>query len=330
VARRRLSLAVGLGAFLGLALAVGLIAWFGAATVLKSLAVIGWSGLVLLVLAHLALMALCGIAWRAVVLPGDRVSALRTTAARLLRDAGSELLPFSPAGGAVMGARGLMLAQTPMAMAFASSVVDMTTELFGQLIFTGLGVAVLLYGGWAPAIGLTALAGLALGVVATAGFVVAQRMGMFRMFERVTRRILARDAKLRPPGSGVHDAIHAIYGRPIGVAAGFLWHLVSWLLTIAETWLALYLLRIPLPIPAIVVIESLIYALRSVAFFVPSGWGVQEGGYVLLGTLVGLGPDAALALSLAKRARELAIGLPVLLLWQAFEARLFRGPSASA
>ena len=41
--------------------------------------------------------------------------------------------------------------------------------------------------------------------------------------------------------------------------------------------------------------------------------GAQEGGYLLLAPLVGLPPDAALALSLAKRARELALGLPGLL-----------------
>jgi hypothetical protein len=40
---------------------------------------------------------------------------------------------------------------------------------------------------------------------------------------------------------------------------------------------------------------------------------VQEGGYLLLGPLAGLMPDAALALSLAKRARELLLGLPGLL-----------------
>jgi hypothetical protein len=37
---------------------------------------------------------------------------------------------------------------------------------------------------------------------------------------------------------------------------------------------------------------------------------VQEGGYLLLAPLVGLSSDAALALSLAKRARELLLGLP--------------------
>jgi hypothetical protein len=40
---------------------------------------------------------------------------------------------------------------------------------------------------------------------------------------------------------------------------------------------------------------------------------VQEGGYLLLGPLAGLPPDAALALSLAKRTRELLLGLPGLL-----------------
>jgi hypothetical protein len=40
---------------------------------------------------------------------------------------------------------------------------------------------------------------------------------------------------------------------------------------------------------------------------------VQEGGYLLLAPLVGLAPDVGLALSLAKRAREILLGLPGLL-----------------
>jgi glycosyltransferase 2 family protein len=71
-------------------------------------------------------------------------------------------------------------------------------------------------------------------------------------------------------------------------------------------------------------VESLLYALRSAAFFVPSGWGVQEGAYVVLGAVVGLSPGTALALSLAKRAREVAIGVPALLIWQAIETRAVR------
>jgi uncharacterized membrane protein YbhN (UPF0104 family) len=52
---------------------------------------------------------------------------------------------------------------------------------------------------------------------------------------------------------------------------------------------------------------------------IPGSLGVQEGGYLLLAPLVGLPPDAALALSLAKRAREILLGLPGLLVLHSSE-----------
>jgi hypothetical protein len=54
---------------------------------------------------------------------------------------------------------------------------------------------------------------------------------------------------------------------------------------------------------------------RSGAFAVPGALGVQEGGFVLLGPLVGVSPETALALALVKRVRELAIGGGGLLVW---------------
>lgn len=113
-----------------------------------------------------------------------------------------------------------------------------------------------------------------------------------------------------------------------GVVGGLAWHGVAWLATALESWIALQLLGTGLPIAAVLALESLIYAIRSAAFFVPSGYGVQEGGYVILGAMFGLGPEAALALSLAKRARELTIGIPALVLWQVVEARKWRGADA--
>jgi uncharacterized membrane protein YbhN (UPF0104 family) len=68
-------------------------------------------------------------------------------------------------------------------------------------------------------------------------------------------------------------------------------------------------------------LESLIFTLRSVAFAIPSAIGVQEAAYALAAPLFGLPPESALALSLVKRAREIAIGIPTLLAWQANETR---------
>ncbi len=76
-------------------------------------------------------------------------------------------------------------------------------------------------------------------------------------------------------------------------------------------------------------IEGLLYAIRSVAFAVPNAVGVQEGAYIMLGASFGLTPEMALALSLLKRARDLALGLPVLAAYQLLESgRLWRRAAA--
>jgi uncharacterized membrane protein YbhN (UPF0104 family) len=80
-----------------------------------------------------------------------------------------------------------------------------------------------------------------------------------------------------------------------------------------EVYLILQLFHHPVGWIDALILESLGQAIRGAAFAIPGALGVQEGGYLLLAPLAGLPPDAALALSLAKRARELMLGLPGLL-----------------
>lgn len=322
--KARVRVAVIVSALGGLALAVFLVAWFGAAPVLKALEAIGWRGLLVLIALHLVLMLICGRAWYSVMPPGRRVALPIAVAARILRDAGGELLPISAAGGAVLGARALMLARMQGAMAFATTIVDVTVELLAQLVFTGFGVVTLLRSGWAPHLGTPALLGLGVGIAAAVGFVLAQRWGLFLLLERLSARFAARDPAWQSSEGSVHDAIRGIYRRRSGIVVGLSCHFLAWSGTTIEAWVALRLIGTPLPLGSVLLLESLTYALRSAAFFVPSGLGVQEGAYVLLGGVVGLSPGTALALSLAKRARELSIGIPALLIWQAIETRALR------
>ena len=67
----------------------------------------------------------------------------------------------------------------------------------------------------------------------------------------------------------------------------------------------------------------------GVAFAVPGAIGFQEAAYVLIGPLFGLPPEIALALSIAKRGRDIAVGIPALLAWQLFEARSILGRRAA-
>ena len=98
--------------------------------------------------------------------------------------------------------------------------------------------------------------------------------------------------------------------RSGSVAASFALSLLGWFVGTGEVWLALQFLGHPVDWVDALLLESLGQAIRGAAFAIPGSLGVQEGGYLLLAPLVGLPPEAALALSLAKRAREMLLGLP--------------------
>ena len=107
----------------------------------------------------------------------------------------------------------------------------------------------------------------------------------------------------------VKHEIDATYRYRPGLKRGLSLHLLAWIGNGGEAWVALHFMGVPLSLAAVLAIESLLYAIRSLAFLVPNAAGVQEGAYVMLGGLFGLPPDTALALSLLKRARDLAIGI---------------------
>jgi uncharacterized membrane protein YbhN (UPF0104 family) len=94
-----------------------------------------------------------------------------------------------------------------------------------------------------------------------------------------------------------------------------------------EIWFVLRLFGHPIDVTAALVLESMVQAMRHVAFAVPAGLGVQEAGLVLFGHAFGVSSELALAVSLAKRIREVLCGLPPLLSWQWLEGRRLQRPA---
>ena len=72
--------------------------------------------------------------------------------------------------------------------------------------------------------------------------------------------------------------------------------------------------------------ESLGFAVRSLGFAVPGAIGVLEGGFVLIGILLGIDSSAALTVALVKRLREVILGVPAILGWFIQEAVRPGGP----
>jgi glycosyltransferase 2 family protein len=311
-----------IAALAGLAAVAALVAVFGAGTVVRSLLAVGWKGLATVCVIHLGLVAVMGIAWRGLV-PG--APAWVFVWGRLVRDGGSEVLPLSPVGGCVLGARAVSLAGVPGSIAAASTIVDLTLEFLAKLAYTGLGL-VLLVGLWPRSQMTIPLAfGLAAASVAAAGFVAAQQRS-FGLLDRLAGILGHGWAERTAAGAAaLHDALRRTYERKAGLCAGFFLHLACWIAGTLEAWIALRLAGAPLPFATVLVIESLLYAIRTLAFAIPNAVGVQEGAYVLIGVAFGLTPEMGLALSLLKRARDLTIGLPALGVWQIVEGgRLWR------
>jgi uncharacterized membrane protein YbhN (UPF0104 family) len=96
-----------------------------------------------------------------------------------------------------------------------------------------------------------------------------------------------------------------------------------------EIWFALRLFGHPVDLGTALILESMTQAMRHLAFVVPAGLGVQEATLVLFGHALGISSELALAVSMAKRAREILCGLPALISWQWMEGRRlgFKGPA---
>ena len=99
------------------------------------------------------------------------------------------------------------------------------------------------------------------------------------------------------------------------------WTTISLVGGSGEIWIALYTLDLHATFVNALILQSMVLTIRSAAFAVPGGLGVQEGGYLFVGHLLGIPGDAAFALSLIARVRELALGIPGLISWQLIEAR---------
>jgi putative membrane protein len=312
-------LAIGLG---GAAL-TALVAWFGARAIGHEVLAAGWA-IPFTVTWQAGQLFLSALAWR-IVAGGGGPRLGRWFRIRWIREAVNSLLPVAQLGGNLVGIRLLVQRGLSGQIAGAATTVDLTLEALTQFLFTLAGVSVLACVSadrtWVPWLE----GGLVMMGLGLAGFVVAQRIGLLRLVEYLGKRLQRLIPSLSVQGlTGLHrELLHLQGDHGALLRAGGL-HLFTWTLGTAETWLALTAMSQQPSLAAAFVIESLGVAARSAGFAVPAGLGVQEGGFILVGGLFGLGPDTAIALSMVKRVRELLIGVPGLLAWQLSEGkRLF-------
>src|SRR6266478_6464988 len=276
----------------------------------------GWA-IAAVVIYHLAVpVFLDAIAWWVLFPNSDRLSLWQLFWMRWIGESVSTLVPSAAVGGDVVRARLATLHGASVPIAAASVLVDITLGVFVQIAFTLAGLALIVSVRGHEGFVRPTLIGALLGVIAIVGFYIVQRLGMFRFIGVIISRLANSSDWHSLMNSG-----QTLYARRRGVIGCCVWTAASLVLGSGEIWIALHAIGLQATLINALIFQSVILTIRSAMFPVPGALGVQEGGYVVVGNLLGIPGDAAFALSLIARVRELILGIPGLITWQLFEAR---------
>ena len=306
----------------------------GAAQVGSAMATAGW-GLLAVIAYHLLVpLLLDSITWWVLFPAAERPPLRKLYWMRWIGESVSNLVPSAAVGGDIVRARLVTIQGAPVATAAATVLVDLTLGVFTQAVFALSGLVLLVNAtGQKNFVGPTVI-GIIVGIVAVGGFYVVQRLGMFGFLARIIARLANSSdwQSLVHGGTAFDEAVRSLYSRRRKVAICCMLTTLSFVLSSGEVWLAIWALNLPPTIANAVILQSMALAIRSAAFAVPSGLGVQEGGYVIVACLLGIGSDPSkcgelgFALSIIARLRELGIGIPAVIAWQFIEARRLLRP----
>jgi putative membrane protein len=313
-------IATGLG-LLGVALFTGLILYQGAGQIAAVLIGAG-TGLVWASLFHIVPMLVNAQAWRVLFVAGPAPSLLQMTFTVWIRESVNGLLPVARIGGEVVSYRVLTrMGFKPVPVA-ASLISDITLSMVSQFLFTVAGLVLLLIRIEDAAVVWRVVGGLLVFLPMLTGMFAIQRIGIVNLGARLVGMLFGdRWSELVGNASRLDRVLRLVYRRFSRVVMAVVWQLFGWVLGTGEIWLALQFLGHPVDLYDSFLLESTAQAISSAAFVVPGAIGVQEGGFMLFGAMLGLDPQVALAVALARRIRDILVFAPGLVLWQLGEVR---------
>jgi len=302
----------------GLLLLGFLVYQLGPRAVFANLRLVGW-GIVPIVGQEAIAYVANALGWLAAFpAAGPTIPFIELLRARIAGDAVNYVTPTATLGGEFVRTRFLRGQATTTALV-ASVAVAKLAQTVGQIAFVIVGLAIILDDTpLPPGLRHGLLAGLVAFTAMAIALVFVQRRGMFAPLLRVAQRIgwaahapeLMR--RLRHLDAEIARFHLAANGAFFVSAFSFF---LGWLMGIVEIYLILWFLDAGPSVHRALTIEVLSVAIDGMLFFVPLKAGTQEGGKVLIFTILGLDPAQGLALGIVRRIRELAwasIGLLIL------------------
>jgi uncharacterized membrane protein YbhN (UPF0104 family) len=257
----------------------------------------------LLALLAFALWTLASaVAWRALLAS----SGIRKTPRlghlwliRLEAQAVNLVLPLAGIGGEALRVSALRHDTKQGTASTASVILDVTTEVAACFLFAALGTLV----DW------RALHHLPAGLWVT-GLATSVVLGLGAWFAPI---LLPRVARWSFWGKGTQRLRQLAFvmkrGRRSGMGLSLVWHMVERLLIASEAYIYAHALGLPLTLLGAIFATALLTLLGSILFFIPGQIGAAEGGLILGMLGLGFAVSDGLALALARRLRQLLVGV---------------------
>jgi putative membrane protein len=320
------------GGLLGLALLAVLVVRSDLSAMLHALDSGGWPLLWLIPYRSL-FFALYAAGWLVLLRPYDpqhRASFGYVFWVTTVREAVDRLLPVASVGGGVVGVRLMRwrgLAAGPIG---ATVIIEIVTTLSVVYLFTALGLILLVELNAAGQDYHRLLLAFALTLPVPVLTVLLLRYGStFGRLQKFLRPMVG-ESGLSEQAASLDRELRANLRRGRRLLACGALQLAALISGCFEIWFALRLFGHPVGWGIALALESMTQAVRHLAFVVPAGLGIQEAGLVLFGQAFGISSELALAVSMAKRIREVLCGLPALMSWHWSESRRIHGPARDA
>jgi len=261
--------------------------------------------------------------WRQLFNQKVRPPRLKMLLASWIGSSINTLLPVATIGGEIVKARVIVLWNYKATEAAATITVDKTIQAIAVLIWGVIGTSFLI-----PIVGLSpTVVGILIGsfllTIGILGFVIVQLKGGLTKISNIFSLLTGQDQheKFVKSNEEFQNIIQSIYNNPNRIIKATFFRLLQRVVLIGEILLASYIFGLQIGIIEAIILKGIIGAIRGISFSVPAGLGVQEGGYIAIGNLIGYPPELMIAISLATRLREILPNIPFLFLWQSLEGK---------
>jgi putative membrane protein len=311
------------GGLLGLALLIALVIRADFYAILHTLQSGGWA-LLWLVPYRTLYFALYALGWLVLLRPYGSARGVGFGYlfwVTSVREAVDRLLPVASVGGSVVGIRMVRWRGVAAAPAAATVIVEIVMTLSVMYLFTAVGLLMLVeLGASGREYHRLLLAFLLTLPVPIVSALLLKYGSAFARLQRFLRPLLG-EGTMSDQAAALDHELRACMHRGWRLLLAGTLHFAAFVSGSFEIWFTLRLFGHPVGVGVALVLESMTQAVRHLAFVVPAGIGVQEAGLVVFGQALGVSGELALAVSMAKRMREVLCGVPALLSWQWSEGR---------